>query len=127
MTETELISRWERARLHIILSQLGPIVLLTSTIALLQAGLADTPILVRMAMAGILLATGVLGAAAQFAAATEGGAIATDLASLEPTTAIGQAVAGLGRWVDLVRFGTPALFVLIFVLLLVALFIPGVA
>lgn len=127
MTETDLITRWERARLHIILSQLGPIVLLTSTIALLQAGLADTPILVRMAMAGILLATGVLGAAAQFAAATEGGAAAADLAELEPASTLGRTIARLGRWVDLVRFGTPAIFVLIFVVLLVVLFVPGTA
>lgn len=127
MSELELVTRWERARLHIILAQLGPIALLTATIALLQAGLADTAVVVRLAMAGILLATGVLGAAAQIAAATEGGAIAKDIAALGPVTAVGRSVARLGRFVGLVIFGTPALFVLIFVLLLVALLVPGAA
>lgn len=125
MTELDLISRWERARLHIILAQLGPIVLLTATIALLAAGLAEQAVVVRLAMAGILLATGVLGAAAQIAAATEGGAIAEDIAEMPAVTSLGRSIVRLARFVPLVQFGTPAVFVVIFVLLLIALFVPG--
>ena len=127
MTELELIARWEKARLHIILAQLGPIALLTSTIVLLQFGLADTALIVRMAMALILLSAGILGAAAEIAAATEGGAVASDLRQLGPTTELGTTIVALGRFVDVVRIGTPAIFVLIFLALLVALFVPGAA
>lgn len=122
MSEQYLLERWAIARRDIVIAQFGPIFLLTLTIAGLQFGLSDTPIAVRLAAAGILLATGVLGAAAQIGAAIEGAAIARDLAALPPLTAVGQAVAGLARWTWLVRLGTPALFTVIFLILLIALF-----
>ncbi len=127
MDENTLIAQWTQARTHIIHSQLGPIFLLTATVWLLQTGLADTPLLVRLAAAGILLATGVLGAAAQIGAATEGRAAAADLAELGPTSALGRSVVAGARWVDVVRIGAPAVFVLIFLVLLAALFVPGAA
>lgn len=125
MDENTLIAQWTEARRQIVLAQLGPIFLLTATVWLLQTGLADAPLLVRLAAAGILLATGILGAAAQIAAATEGGAAAADLAALGPVTAVGRSVVAGARWVNLVRIGTPALFVVIFILLLGALFLPA--
>lgn len=125
MTEQDLIAHWALARRHIISAQLGPIFLLTSTIALLQFGLAEAPLAVRLAAAGILLATGILGAAAQITSANEGGAVAADLARVGATSALGLAVIAAGRWVNLVRIVTPALFVLIFIALIAALFVPG--
>lgn len=125
--ENSLIAHWAEARRQIISAQLGPIFLLTATVWFLQTGLADTPLAVRLAAAGILLATGVLGGAVQIAAATEGGAAAADLKALGPVSALGRSVVAGARWINLVRFGTPALFVVIFVLLLAALFIPDVA
>ncbi|MFP7760682.1 hypothetical protein [Marisediminicola sp. LYQ134] len=127
MTELDLISHWTRARWHIIVSQLGPIVLLTSTIAFLQAGLADTPLVVRLAAAGILLATGVLGAATQIAAATEGRAVVRDLEQLGAGSSVARSIISHGRWVEIVRVVGPIIFVVIFALLLAALFIPGLA
>ncbi|MEY2849057.1 MAG: hypothetical protein RI885_1724 [Actinomycetota bacterium] len=127
MDENTLIAHWVRARKHIILAQLGPIFLLTATVWLLQTGLAEMPLPVRLAAAGILLATGVLGAAAQIGAATEGRAAAADLAALGPVSSLGRSVVAGARWVNLVRLGTPALFVVIFVILLAALFLPGAA
>ncbi len=127
MTEQQLIAHWADARRHIILAQLGPIVLLTSIVGLLQFGLADATLTVRLAAVGILLATGVLGAAAQIAAATEGRAVARDLAELPAVSAPGRSIAALGPWTMLVRVGTPAIFLVIFALLLVALLIPGAA
>ncbi len=123
MTELQLLERWAIARRDIVLAQIGPIFLLTLTIAGLQFGLAETGIVVKLAAAGILLATGVLGAATQIGAATEGAAVAKDLAALPPETASGHAVASLGPWTLIVRLGTPALFALIFVALLFALFV----
>ncbi|MBC7517453.1 MAG: hypothetical protein H7248_00970 [Microbacteriaceae bacterium] len=123
MTEKDLIAQWNEARRTIVISQLGPVVLLTSVIALLQFGLADTGLLVRLAAAGILLATGVLGAAVQITAAGEAGCAARDLAALNPTSALGRRIATSGRWVALVTVGTPTVFVLIFVALLSALLI----
>ena len=122
MTELQLLERWATARRDIVLAQLGPIFLLTLTIAGLQFGLADSGIFVKLAAAGILLATGILGAAAQVGAATEGASIAKDLAALPPLTSPGRSVAALGPWTAVVRFGTPSLFVLIFVALIIAMF-----
>ena len=127
MTEQQLIAHWTEARRHIILSQLGPIFLLTATVALLQFGLADAALTVRLAAAGILLATGVLGAAAQIGAATEGRAVARDLEVLPATSSAGRTIIALGRWTVVVRVGTPAVFLVIFVLLLAALLVPGAA
>jgi len=127
MTVQELIAQWTRARRDIIAAQLGPIFLLTATVALLQFGLAEASLAVRLAAAGILLATGILGAAAQIAAANEGGAAAADLKRMGPTSTVGRSFAGAAPWVNIVRLGTPAIFVLIFAALLAALFIPGTA
>ncbi|MBC7724771.1 MAG: hypothetical protein H7146_08485 [Burkholderiaceae bacterium] len=127
MNENELTSYWSEARRQIIIAQLGPIFLLTLTVAFLQLGLADTPLAVRLAAAGILLATGVLGAVAQIAAANEGAAVAQDLATLGTTSALGRSIVASAPWINVVRIGTPALFTVIFVVLLVALFIPGAA
>lgn len=125
VNELDLIARWNDARRTIVLAQLGPIFLLTSTIGLLQFGLADTSLLVRLAAAGILLATGVLGAVAQISAAGEAGAAARDLAASNPTSALGRRVSASGRWVGIVTVGTPTIFVTIFLALLVALLFPA--
>ena len=125
MSEQYLLERWAVARRDIVLAQLGPIFLLTLTVAGLQFGLAEAPLVVKLATAGILLATGMLGAAAQIGAGTEGAAIAKDLAALPPLTATGRAVAALGPWTIIVRVGAPAIFVLIFITLLVGLFAPA--
>lgn len=125
MDENTLIGHWTQARRHIIVAQLGPIFLLTAMVWFLQTGLAEAPLLVRVAAAGILLATGILGAAAQIAAATEGKAVAGDLAALGPVSALGRSVVAGARWVNVVRIGTPAIFVVIFVVLLAALFVPN--
>ncbi|WP_165064353.1 hypothetical protein [Marisediminicola senii] len=127
MNEKDLIEHWTTARRHIIAAQLGPIFLLTSTIALLQFGLADAELVVRLAAAGILLASGLLGAASEIAAAREGRAVAADLAALGATTSLGRSVVAAAPWTVLVSIVAPAIFVAIFVFLLAALFVPGLA
>lgn len=123
MTESELIAQWNTARWHIIVSQLAPTFLLAVTVWMLVDGLAETELPVRLAAAGILLASGVLGAITQFAAASEGRAIIESLRSLPSSSTLSRRIVAMGRGVEIVRFVTPTIFVLTFVALLGALFL----
>ena len=121
MTEPELLSAWARARLHIVLAQIAPTFLLIVTVWLSAMGLGEAQPLVRWATIGILLASGILGALLQFAAASEALAVSKDLEGLEsPSHAARQAVS-FAPWMNIVRFLTPAIFIGIFVLLVVVL------
>jgi hypothetical protein len=122
MSELELITMWSRARKQMITSQLGPILLLTSTIALLRTGLADADLGTRLAAALILLATGTLGAAVQFSVNSQAIAIARDLRDLGATSHAARTVIASGSLTNLVRYAVPALFVVIYVVILVVLF-----
>ncbi|TFC34697.1 hypothetical protein [Cryobacterium sp. TMT2-42-4] len=124
MTEHELISLWTRARWHIIVSQLAPTFLLTALVAFLSLGLAEAELSVRIAAAGILLASGVLGALAQIASANEGLAIVADLRALPASSALGRGVIASAPWINVVRFLTPAVFVVVYIALVAALFLP---
>ncbi|WP_104194943.1 hypothetical protein [Cryobacterium sp. M25] len=124
MTEHELISLWTRARWHIIMSQLAPTFLLTALVAFLSLGLAEAELSVRIAAAGILLASGILGALAQIASANEGLAIVADLCALPANSALGRGVIASAPWINVVRFLTPAVFVVVYIALLAALFLP---
>lgn len=123
MTENELIALWTRARWHIIVSQVAPTFLLAATVWLLLEGLGDAPLAVRIAATGILLASGVLGATAQFSAGQEALAVVDDLRALPAVSAVGRRVIASARGVDIVRFVGPAIFVLTFVALLAALYL----
>ncbi|KFF59801.1 hypothetical protein JF66_08690 [Cryobacterium sp. MLB-32] len=125
MTEHDLIALWSKARWHIIISQLAPTFLLTSLVALLVLGLGAAEFSVRVAAAGILLASGVLGALVQIAAANEGLAIIADLRATAPTSALSHRIVASGPWVNVVRFLTPGVFVVVYVALLAALFLPA--
>ncbi|PPF79063.1 hypothetical protein C5B96_13545 [Subtercola sp. Z020] len=124
MTEHELHAMWASARLQIILSQLGPIVLLTSSIALVMAGLGHQPTPIRLAAALILLATGILGALVQFSAAAEAQAIAADLGALGAPSAVSRRIVAQAGFANVVKFVTPTIFVLTFLALLWAIFAP---
>ena len=123
MTERELIDLWTKARWHVIVSQLAPTLLLGFTVGLGIVGLGDATLAVRIAAAGILLASGILGALAQFSAASEGIAIARDLTAMAPTSAISQHIIRIAPLLNVVKFVTPAVFVVVFVALLVELFL----
>jgi hypothetical protein len=122
MSELELITMWSRARKQLIISQLGPIFLLTATVVLLRTGLADADLGTRLAAALILLATGAMGAGAQFAITTHGIAIARDLRDSGATSHAARTVIASEGLTNLVRYALPALFVVIYVVILVALF-----
>ena len=123
MTESDLLTRWAAARWHIIVSQLAPTFLLTALIGFTALGLGDTPVSVRIAAAGVLLASGILGALAQIAAANEGGAIIEDLALLSAPSALSRRVIASAPWLNVVRFLTPAIFVIVYIALLAAVFL----
>ena len=121
MTERELLGLWNKARLQLILAQLAPTFLLIVTVGLLGAGLGTAPIAVRIAALLILLASGILGALAEYSTATDAKAIAADLAQISSPSALTAAVLRQAPWLAVVRFVTPAIFVVIFVFLAGAL------
>jgi hypothetical protein len=123
VNENELIAQWNTARWHIIVSQLAPTFLLAVTVWMLIEGLAETALPVRLAAAGILLASGVLGAVTQFAAASEGGSIVESLRALPSSSPVARRIVRLGSGVLVVKYVTPAIFVLTFAALLWALFV----
>ncbi|KGJ74236.1 membrane protein [Cryobacterium roopkundense] len=124
MTEHDLIALWGKARWHIIISQLAPTFLLTSLVALLMLGLGDADLTVRLAAAGILLASGVLGALVQIGTASEGLAIVADLRTAGTTSALANRIVASAPWLNVVRFLTPTVFVVVYLALLTALFLP---
>ena len=125
LTEKSLIELWTKARLHLILSQIAPTFLLIVTIGLLDAGLTTAPASVRLGVAGILLSSGILGTVAQISVTSEALAVIDDLDTIVTPSAISKRIIASRRWVAVPRFVTPAIFVLVFITLLVALFLTS--
>ena len=121
MTERELLELWGKARLHIVLSQIAPTFLLIVTAVAVGIGLAQVELVLRFAVLGILLASGILGAVVQYGAATQAQAIARDLNDFEDLSATSRQAVSFAAWMHIVRFVTPTIFVVIFVLLAIAL------
>jgi hypothetical protein len=121
MTEFELLRLWQKARLHLVLSQMAPTFLLIATVALFPLGLGQAPIVVRLAALGILLASGILGALVQFSSSVEAQAVAADLAALKTRSAMSERAITLAPWLNVVKFVTPAVFGVIFLCLMAAL------
>lgn len=118
MNNLELIHLWQKSWNRIVISQLAPTGLLITTVALMQFGLGQSGLLVRLAALLILLASGILGALAQYSAATEAQAISALLAKDENSTSenlvSGKAIIGLAKLLWIVKYVTPAVFVAIF-------------
>ena len=121
MTERELLDLWNKARLHIIVSQIAPTFLLIATVALLGVGLDHAPLAVRIAALGILLASGMMGALAQFTSANDAIAVTEELAELKGTGHASSSAVYLAPWFNVVKWVTPAVFAIIFIALFVAL------
>ena len=113
MNSSEKFAAWQRARLHLIVSQIAPTTLLVTTVALLQFGLAEASLMTRIAALGILLASGILGALVQFQSASEAEHLAQDLSGGE----YDQTVKGSAGWLWVPKFVTPTIFVVIFIAL----------
>jgi hypothetical protein len=121
MTEKDLLELWLRTRNQLVISQLAPTFLLITTVGLVGT-IRELGLYVSLAAAGILLASGILGALVQYSASSEGQAIASDLKNLPSKSLVASRVISLGPWLNVSKFLTPAIFSAIFAFLLLALF-----
>jgi len=117
---------WASARWHLIASQVAPTLLLAATVAFVMAGLGHQPTPIRLGTALILLASGVLGFAVQFSAASEARAIAADLAAVEAPSAVTKRILANARGLGIVTVFAPIVFVVTYLALLWAIFAPPV-
>jgi hypothetical protein len=122
MTEQELIQEFQKNRLHVILAQLAPTALLAFS-AIATPAIAESGDYLKVAFALILLASGILGALAEYSAASQAQAAIDDLNTLPGTSALRLRVISFRPWLEVVKFVTPAIFVAIFVAILAALFL----
>lgn len=114
MDELELLELWNKNRQQIVVSQFAPTFLLIVTVGLITLGLAGGPLFLSLATLGILFASGILGALVQYSSATEAQAIAKDLAQIKSPSAVTQQALKIAPWLNVVRFVTPVIFILIF-------------
>jgi len=121
MNEQDLIRNWQSNRLHVILAQLAPTGLLAFA-AIVTPTIATYDQWTKLAFALILLASGILGALAEYSAAAEAQATIDDLRALPGDSAQRRRIVGFRPWLEVVKFVTPAIFVAIFIAILLALF-----
>jgi hypothetical protein len=121
MAELELIQLWNKLRNQVIFSQLAPTFLLIVTIALINDGLADAAVEVRLATMGILLASGIFGYLAQYSSATEARALIAEIKTLKTKSKVSSQLIKFTNWLDVIRYVTPTIFVAIYVFLGIAL------
>ncbi|CAB4613430.1 unannotated protein [freshwater metagenome] len=120
MNELDLIRLWQKSRQQIIIAQLAPTFLLITTAGLVDQVRAAGQ-MTTWAVIGILLASGILGALAEFTAANEAQAVAKDIAKLKSKSALAKSIITTAPWMHVVKYLTPAIFVGIFVALFIAL------
>lgn len=120
MTESTLLEAWSRARMQLIVAQLAPTFLLITTVGLVPVIRAAGPATVVAAI-GILLASGILGALAEFGAASDARSIAQELGSIGTRSRVAESAMRHAQWLWVPMFVTPVIFVLIFVALVGAL------
>jgi hypothetical protein len=120
MNELDLIHLWQKSRQQIIIAQLAPTFLLITTAGLVEQ-IRVAGQVTAWAVIGILLASGILGALAEFTAANEAQAVAKDIAQLKTKSALANSIIKTAAWMHVVKYLTPAIFVGIFVALFIAL------
>ncbi len=120
MTEYELIQLWNKSRNQLIFAQLAPTFLLITTVGVIQEIKAAGNFAVYSAL-GILLASGILGALVEFSAAHEAQSIAADLKHLSAESRVSKTIVKVSPWLHVAKYLTPAIFVVIFLALVLAL------
>lgn len=121
MNELDLIQLWNKLRNQVIFSQLAPTFLLIVTIGLLNDGLSGQPLVVRLATLGILLASGIFGYLAQYSTATEARAVLAEIRTLKTKSKVSAQLLKFTKWLDVIRYVNPTIFVAIYVFLVIAL------
>lgn len=122
MTEAELIQEFQTNRLHIILAQLAPTGLLAFA-AFATPAIAEGNQFVVHAFALILLASGILGALAEYSAAAQAQAVIDDLKLLPGSSATRNRLISFRPWLEVVKFVTPAIFIAIYLAILAGLYL----
>ena len=122
MNEKNLIQEFSRNRLHLILAQLAPTGLLAFS-ALVTPEIAKFDDYTKGAFALILLASGILGALAEYSAASQAQAVIDDLKQLKSKSALIKRLISYRPWFEVAKFVTPAIFVGIFGLILAGLYL----
>jgi len=125
MTESDLIALWIKTRWHLIVSQIAPTFLLTALVGFLAIGLDTADLGVKIGAAGVLLASGILGALVQISSANEALAIIDDLRVIGAPSALSRRIVASAPWINVVRIGTPTIFVVVYLALLSSTFIPA--
>jgi membrane protein DedA with SNARE-associated domain len=120
MTEKDLIELWNRNRTQLVVAQFAPTFLLITTAGLVPAVRAAGTFTV-WAVLGILLASGILGALVEYSASHEAQAVARDIKALKSKSAIAQTIVKTAAWLHVAKYLTPAIFVGIFIALVIAL------
>ena len=97
MTEAELIREFQTNRLHVVLAQLAPTGLLAFA-AIATPAIAENGGWTVHAFALILLASGILGALAEYSAASQAQAVIDDLKALPGESALRGRVISFRPW-----------------------------
>lgn len=121
METSQLIREFNTNRLHLILAQLAPTGLLAFA-AIATPAIADSGEYLKAAFALILLASGILGALAEFSAASQAQATIDALKLVNDKNPLVQRVISFRPWLEVAKFVTPAIFVAIFVAILLGLY-----
>jgi hypothetical protein len=104
------------------LAQLAPTALLAFA-AFATPTIAGYEIFLVHGFALILLASGILGALAEYSAASQAQAVIDDLKALPGRSALRSRVVSFRPWLEVVKFVTPAIFIVIFAVLMAALYL----
>lgn len=120
MNEYELIKLWNQSRMQLVIAQLAPTGLLITTSVLIPA-IREGGTFAVLGVLGILLASGILGALAEFQAAHEAQAVAADLAKLGSASTLSNRIVKMSKWLHVAKYVTPTIFVGIFLALTMAL------
>lgn len=122
MTEQELIQDFNKNRLHIILAQLAPTALLAFA-AFATPEISGYSSFLKTAFALILLASGILGALAEYSSASQAQAVIDDLKALPGRSALRDRIILFRPWLEVVKFVTPVIFIAIFAAILLGLYL----
>ena len=120
MDERQLLELWNKLRNQLMFAQLAPTFLLITTVGLVVQ-IREAGTFTVWATLGILAASGILGALAEYSAAHEAQAVARDLAKVENPSHVTLGIVKNAIWLHVAKYLTPAIFVGIFIALVLAL------
>ena len=121
METSQLIREFNTNRLHLILAQLAPTGLLAFA-AIATPAIAGTGNYLKAGFALILLASGILGALAEYSAASQAQATIDTLKLGSDQGPLVRRIISFRPWLEIAKFVTPAIFVAIFVAILLGLY-----